>query len=220
MLKNTFFERDAQIVARELLGKVIYHKNRGLWLSAKIIETEAYYMNEKGSHASLGYTSSRQALFMPSGTIYMYYARGGDSLNISCKGEGNAVLIKSGIPYFEKNEEMMIQIMQRNNPIKNSNKIREPMRLCSGQTLLCKSLGITVTRWNKKQFDIDKFYIKDVGYNPRTIVNTKRLGIPKSRDEHLLYRYIDFDYIRYCTKNPIAVNKNVEGKDFIIIKDA
>ena len=32
---------------------------------------------------------------MPPGTIYIYYARGGDSLNVSCGGDGNAVLIKS-----------------------------------------------------------------------------------------------------------------------------
>lgn len=56
---------------------------------------------------------------MPAGTIYMYYARGGDSLNISCQGEGNAVLIKSAIPYREaKNLEAMIATMQQLNPLK------------------------------------------------------------------------------------------------------
>ena len=32
----------------------------------------------------------------------MYYARGGDSFNISCAGEGNAVLLKAGIPYLSR----------------------------------------------------------------------------------------------------------------------
>ena len=41
-LDDGFFQRDAQCVARELLGKVIRHRVNGLWLAARIIETEAY----------------------------------------------------------------------------------------------------------------------------------------------------------------------------------
>lgn len=96
-LPDTFFDRDAQLLARELLGKVIRHRVGALWLSARIIETEAYYLVDKGSHASLGYTEKRKALFADGGHIYMYYARGGDSLNFSAHGPGNAVLIKSGL---------------------------------------------------------------------------------------------------------------------------
>ena len=80
---------------------MIRHRVDGLWLSARIIETEAYYQAEKGSHASLGYTHKRRALFMDGGVIYMYYARGGDSLNFSAAGPGNAVLIKSGHPWVD-----------------------------------------------------------------------------------------------------------------------
>nr|BFE93871.1 hypothetical protein GCM10020185_44070 [Pseudomonas brassicacearum subsp. brassicacearum] len=42
-----FFDRDAQVLAKDLLGKVIRHKVGDLWLSARIIETEAYYFAEK-----------------------------------------------------------------------------------------------------------------------------------------------------------------------------
>ncbi|WP_171252875.1 DNA-3-methyladenine glycosylase, partial [Acinetobacter baumannii] len=40
-LPDTFFDRDALLVARELLGKVIRHRQGNLWLAARIIETEA-----------------------------------------------------------------------------------------------------------------------------------------------------------------------------------
>jgi len=217
MLLKSFFNRDACKVAKDLLGKVIRYENGNDWLSAQIIETEAYYKSEKGSHASLGFTDARRALFMSPSTIYMYYARGGDSLNISCKGKGNAVLIKSGIPFIDdKDDDSSIDIMQKNNPA-NNDKPREPMKLCSGQTLLCKSLGIKVTDWDKEQFDKYKFYIEDLGYNLQFIVNAKRLGIPIGRDEHLLYRYIDYKYVKYCTKNPLTERKNKEGKDYFII---
>src|SRR5437016_196001 len=111
MLNHKFFDRDPQAVAKNLLGKVIHHRQGDIWLSAMIIETEAYYLSDKASHASLGFTQKRRALFMPAGTIYMYYARGADSLNISCRGEGNAVLIKSGMPYItQETSSNMLEI--------------------------------------------------------------------------------------------------------------
>jgi DNA-3-methyladenine glycosylase len=102
MLIDSFFDQDAQALAVALLGKVMRAKYRGRWLLARIVETEAYYLAEKSSHSSKGYTEKRKAMFMAPGTIYMYYSRGGDSMNISARGEGNAVLIKSGVPLWRR----------------------------------------------------------------------------------------------------------------------
>ncbi len=198
MLPPDFFNCDAQELAKKLLGKVLRVKHGRHWLSAQIIETEAYYLEDKASHASLGFTEKRQALFMPAGTIYMYYARGGDSLNISAEGDGNAVLIKSAYPF---GDEAMLSIMQQLNPAANQKGIRRREKLCGGQTLLCKSLGLKVPDWNQKQFDPKRFYLADFGYTPENIIQTARLGIPLGRDEHLPYRFIDAAYVKYCTKN-------------------
>lgn len=200
MLETNFYNRDALLVAKELLGKVIYKRYADMWLSAMIVETEAYYLVDKGSHASLGRTAKREALFMPAGTIYMYYARGGDSLNISCQGDGNAVLIKAGIPYTK--DVAILNIMHQLNPVKNSLRRRMDHKLCAGQTLLCKSLNIKVPEWNQRVFQKDQFYIQDVGYAPTAIVQTTRLGIPKGRDEHLPYRFIDAQYLHAATQKP------------------
>ena len=40
-LPDGFFDRDAQTLAKDLLGKVIRHRVDDVWLSARIIETEA-----------------------------------------------------------------------------------------------------------------------------------------------------------------------------------
>ena len=101
-LGTDFFSQDACIVAKALIGKIIRRKYKNVWLAARIIETEAYYLEDKASHSSLGYTEKRKAMFMPPGTIYMYYARGHDSLNISCGDKGDAVLIKSAFPYIDE----------------------------------------------------------------------------------------------------------------------
>lgn len=215
MLKAGFFDKEPLILAQSLLGKVLRVKLKKIWLSAMIIETEAYEITEKGSHSSLGFTEKRKALFMPAGTIYMYYAHGGDSLNISAKGEGNAVLIKSGIPYEdEKTPKNMISIMQQLNPRKTGGEPRLVNELCAGQTLLCKSLGLKVTEWNQKQFDANRFYIDDVGRFPHKIIQAPRLGIPQGRDEHLPYRFIDFDFARICTDNPLRKKKWREGENY------
>lgn len=198
MLKEPFFDRDTQLVAQELLGKLLTVWDKDMWLSAMIIETEAYYLKEKGSHSSLGFTEKRKALFMPAGTIYMYYARGCDSLNVSTHGEGNAVLIKSAYPYYANSE--IISRMQFNNPAKNSTEPRPLHKLCSGQTLLCRSLNLKVTEWDAQQFDPDRFYIANHDYKPSRIITTKRLGIPEGRDEHLPYRFVIEEFSQYSTK--------------------
>ena len=201
MLPNYFFARDPQIVARELLGKVLCVKYQGVWLKAIIAATEAYYLADKASHASLGYTSKRQALFMMPGTIYMYYSRGGDSLNVSCQGAGNAVLIKSALPFLQgRKVKKMVQLMQRLNPQKNSLQPRPLAKLCSGQALLCRALNLKVVQWDKKKFDRKKFYIVACGYKPTEIKQTTRLGIPQGRDEHLPYRFVALDFVCGCEK--------------------
>jgi DNA-3-methyladenine glycosylase len=216
MLTSRFFARAPIEVAKDLLGKVLRHYYEGTWLSAMIIETEAYYLIDKGSHASLGFTEKRRALFMEPGTIYMYYSRGGDSLNISCLGDGNAVLIKSGIPYTQGADADMIATMLKLNPIKTTSKVREVARLCSGQTLLCRSLGLRVSEWDQQQFHSEHLRIEDVGYRPAKIVQARRLGIPIGRDEHLLYRFIDFNYVKYCTSHPLTKRGWQLGEDYLI----
>ena len=182
-LPDAFFDRDAQTLARDLLGKVIRHRVGDLWLSARIIETEAYYCEEKGSHASLGYTEKRKALFLDGGHIYMYYARGGDSLNFSAQGPGNAVLIKSAYPWVDEvSGPASLAHLLLNNPDAQG-RPRPSQKLCAGQTLLCKSLGLKVPVWDAKRFDHEVLLVEDVGQTPAHIIQATRLGIPHGRDE-------------------------------------
>ena len=215
-LPDRFFDRDAQLLARELLGKVIRHRLGERWLAARIIETEAYYFEEKGSHASLGYTHKRRALFLDGGHIYMYYARGGDSLNFSAQGPGNAVLVKSAYPWVDTlSGPDSLARMTQNNPASNG-LARPPEWLCAGQTLLCKALGLKVPDWDAQRFDPDRLRVEDVGATPTRIIQTTRLGIPSGRDEHLLYRFVDADYAEHCTRNPLRRGQ-VEGRDYRLL---
>lgn len=216
MIPSKFFDRPPLVVARDLIGKVLRRRHRGRWLAASIVEVEAYYQEEKGSHASLGRTPSREALFMPPGTLYLYYARGRDSLNVSCKGPGNAILVKGAMPFSDATSPAAnIELMHRLNPGPSGR--RPDHRLCAGQTLLCASLQIRVPDWNGRTFDPDRFFVEDVGYRPQRLVQARRLGIPAGRDEHLPYRFVDFDRLRAATENPVTRRGAVEGEDYRII---
>lgn len=203
MLDKDFFERDSPAVARALIGKVLRRRWKNQWLSARIIETEAYCLNERGSHASLGYTHKRRALFMDGGTIYMYYSRGGDSFNIGAAGPGNAVLLKSGYPWIDAIAgPAALSVMQAQNPGAGG-EVRPIHRLCAGQTLLCRSLALRVPDWDAHEFNPDELFVDDVGESPEMLIQTTRLGITAGRDEHLPYRFVDPAYARYCTRNPL-----------------
>ena len=225
-LTPLFFDRDAQIVACDLIGKVLCHRVAGVWLMVSIVETEAYYRAEKASHASLGYSEKRHALFMAPGTVYMYYARGGDSFNVSCAGPGNAVLFKAGVPYCpapgiragrrtSHDSAAMIDRMQRLNPMPDG-RLRPPQRLCSGQTLLCRALGLRVPDWDRVRIGTPPLRLLDVGYRPRQLVRTTRLGIPPGRDGHLQFRFIDHERAASATRNPFTRRRSGE-RDFTLL---
>lgn len=227
---RAFFDRDPQEVAASLLGLVLCHRVHGHWLMASLVETEAYYLEDKASHASLGFTEKRRALFMPAGTIYMYYARGGDSFNISVRGAGNAVLFKAGLPLMAehlpsriaragpewnwgaKEASAMLRRMARLNRLPTG-RTRPVHRLCGGQTLLCKALGLHVRTWDARPMPAAGLTLVDIGYRPARIVRTRRLGIPAHRDPHFFYRFVDLDRAQAATRSPLAQRAR-EGADY------
>ena len=117
-------------------------------------------------HASLGYINKRKALFISPGTIYMYYARGGDSLNVSFREKETLYSLNPDILIEMIKTDKMIPMMQKLNPPKYGNGARPIERLCAGQTLLCGSLGNTVKEEDQQQYDPNRFYIEDIGSTP------------------------------------------------------
>lgn len=203
-LPPMFFQRDAQALARALLGKVIRHRITDALLgpvnvAARIIETEAYYLFDRASHSSLGFTERRRAMFMAAGTIYMYYARGADSLNFSAAGPGNAVLVKSAVPHIDAHSPMAtLDAMRR----RHDDPARPLERLCNGQTLLCRALGLHVTDWDQRMPDGKRLRIEDTGDEPDDILVARRIGIREDRDAHLPYRFVEARHARFCSRDP------------------
>lgn len=103
VLPNSWFERDTETVARELLGKslVFCMQNKEIFLP--ITETEAYVgSHDLACHASKGRTARTEVMFGPAGHWYIYLIYGMyDMLNIVTREEGYpaAVLIRGAGEY-------------------------------------------------------------------------------------------------------------------------
>jgi DNA-3-methyladenine glycosylase len=102
-LPREFYQRDARIVARALVGAHLVHGER----VGRIVETEAYRgPKDLACHAKVGITKRTRTLYGPPGHAYVFLIYGMyDCFNVVCFGEGkgHAVLGRavepvSGIP--------------------------------------------------------------------------------------------------------------------------
>jgi DNA-3-methyladenine glycosylase len=97
-----FYRRDARVVARALLGKVLVHRHGGVLRAARIVETEAYHgPDDQASHARFGRTARAAIMFGPPAVAYVYLVYGrSHCVNVVTGPEGfpSAVLVRAGEP--------------------------------------------------------------------------------------------------------------------------
>lgn len=135
-LPVAFFDRPADLVARDLLGCVIVSEIGGRLTSGRIVETEAYLGHR--DPASHGYEYRRNernaALFGPPGAWYVYLSYGMHwcaNLVTGPAGSGGAVLLRA----LEPLEGLDVMRERRG--------VAEVRLLCSGPGRLGQALGIT-----------------------------------------------------------------------------
>jgi DNA-3-methyladenine glycosylase len=159
-LPVSFFNRGADIVARELLGALVVSRAGGMLTSARIVETEAYLgYRDPASHGYLHRRSERnEALFGPPGSWYVYLSYGIHwCANLVCEAEGTAIM-----------RERRGRVDDRD--------------LCSGPGKLCQALGIT------RDLDGSMMPGSEVVVSPATVALpvevsvTPRIGITKAAD--------------------------------------
>lgn len=97
LLGRAFFARDAQVVARELIGALLVRDQAVV----RITEVEAYRgPADSACHARHGRTARNAALWGPPGKVYMYLCYGMHMmLNVvagEAEGAGHAVLVRAG----------------------------------------------------------------------------------------------------------------------------
>jgi len=99
LLPQSFYARDALLVARDLVGCVIVRRADGAEVALRITETEAYrHPDDSANHCRAGRTRRNEPMWGPPGHAYVYVCYGLHSLlNLvtGADGEGAAVLIRS-----------------------------------------------------------------------------------------------------------------------------
>lgn len=96
-LSARFFDRNAEIIAKKLLGKVLVVGRK----KARIVETEAYFdEHDPASRASKGDNKVHRMMREKAGKILVYNVHKYKMLNFVCnkKGKANAVLIRAVEP--------------------------------------------------------------------------------------------------------------------------
>jgi DNA-3-methyladenine glycosylase len=176
IVPRSFYERPSELVARELIGKILAHGPVG----GVIVETEAYPGGDDlASHSARGITPRTKVIFGPPGHAYVYFVYGMyECLNIVAEPEGKAgcVLIRAIQPVCG------IQAMYRRRPA-----ARRLEDLASGPGKLTLALGVTradngrdvtrgalvVRRWKEEP--------------PVEIEVTPRIGITRCADRPLRF---------------------------------
>jgi DNA-3-methyladenine glycosylase len=98
----SFYQRNAETLARDLIGTILVRHDRGREYRARIVEAEAYVgPHDLASHSSKGLTNRTAIMFGPAGHVYVYLIYGMYSMfNIVAgkTGSGQAVLIRAAEP--------------------------------------------------------------------------------------------------------------------------
>ncbi|MDH5779206.1 MAG: DNA-3-methyladenine glycosylase [Candidatus Bathyarchaeota archaeon] len=120
VLPRHFFERDPEIVAKELLGKRLIRKSGALSLEGIIVETEAYYgLSDPASRVFHGIKDFNRPMWEEPGRAFVYNVHRYWMFNIVAHEPDRigAVLIRALEP------TKGIEIMKRNRPVQNESNL-------------------------------------------------------------------------------------------------
>ena len=161
-LPRSFYARDTELVARELLGKHLVRVDGDVVRRGRIVETEAYVgAHDLASHSSKGITPRTKVMYGPPGFAYVYIIYGmHHCMNVVTEPEGHgaAVLLRALEPvaHLEGNTK--------------------------GPGLLCKAMGIDRTL-DGHDLRSEDFYIEDPrGGAEFTIVERPRVGVDYAQE--------------------------------------
>jgi DNA-3-methyladenine glycosylase len=175
ILPKSFYDRETEIVAREMLGTVLECETAEGLASGIIVETEAYLgEHDLACHAAAGRTLRTEALYGPPGISYVYFIYGMYwCFNAVTRDEGlpSAVLVRALEPLDG------ISLMHKRRP-----HARKSIDLTNGPGKLCTALGI-VGSMSGKSLQRKPIVIREgERVTHDRIETTTRIGITRSAD--------------------------------------
>ena len=169
VLTRSFYNRPTIEVARDLLGKILSHREKTGETSGRIIEVEAYLgLGDLAAHSAKGLTPRTRPIFGPPGHAYVYFIYGmHECLNVVAEPDGTpgCVLIRA----LEPLTGLDLMRTRRGRP-----------DLTSGPAKLTQALAITRAH-NHADLTRGPLCILDAGTVGRIEV-TRRIGFTQSAD--------------------------------------
>jgi len=189
-LGRCFFNRDTNVVAQELLGKVlVVAGKRGEIKKTIITETEAYHgFDDRASHASRKKTERNKVMFDKAGLVYIYLIYGMHwCLNFTTmpKGFPAAVLVRG----------IALKIPSTKSQCPNKSQVPNPKLKIEGPGRVCKYLGIDKTFYGEDLTKSKKIWIENVetrfiASKKSDIISSRRIGVDYAGEsKDLLWNY-------------------------------
>jgi DNA-3-methyladenine glycosylase len=198
-LPAEFFERDPQVVSREILGTLLVRRQGRKLLAGRIVEVEAYLgEDDPAAHAAAGRTPRNSVLFGPPGRAYVYFIYGNHyCLNVSCLPDGvpGCVLIRALEPVIGVRE----MARTRGVTLQASADLK---KLTTGPGRLAEALGITRARDNGKDLTsrVSDLRIVRDDYRPARVITTERIGITKAAERPLRFLVAENGFVSRAVK--------------------
>lgn len=193
-LTREFYDRDTELVAKELLGKLLVHEINNKKIIAKIVETEAYLgVKDKAAHSYGGRRTPRvEVMYGEPGFVYVFLIYGMyHCFNIVTRESGNpqAVLIRAVEPI------QGFDLMAENRFQKAYHDLTKSQRknLTNGPGKLCKALQIEKAI-NGEDICGKKLYVQEENHSKNINIKVaKRVGIDYAEEakDYLLRFYIE-----------------------------
>ena len=166
-------------LARFLIGKLLVRRIDGETLVGRIVETEAYVIDDPASHAYRGMTARNRSMFAPHAHAYVYRIYGTSwCLNVSSEvaGVGAAALIRAVEPLAGS------ATMRRRRARAGLNEIE----LARGPGNLCRAFGIG-PELDGIDLDADpRLALADDGTVPE-VGRSVRIGLTRAADRELRF---------------------------------
>ena len=160
-LGRRFYQQSADVLARELIGKILVHQLEDRTLRCRIVEAEAYMgPHDLASHSSKGRTARTEVMFGQAGHAYVYFIYGMyEMFNIVAgkTSHAHAVLVRAGEPLDDWKADLS-----------------GPGKLARGMQIKRSDYGRDLTA--------DELYLQDDGYVPSRIVAGPRVNIDYAGD--------------------------------------
>lgn len=202
-LPNSFFDREPDKVAPDLLGMVVVSLADGVLTSGAIVETEAYFGPEDpGSHAATRRVTDRNAvMYGRPGTVYIYFTYGNHHmLNFVCRPEGKAgaVLVRALEPLEG------IDVMRRRRGDKPL------LELANGPGKLTQALGLDLSA-NGTQLGTGPLTVYAGGRSDGSDISVGgRVGLSRGHELDLRYRITGNKYVSRGRPGPRRTNRKKE----------